>query len=175
MECVHLKEQSERRQHIQCTSHAFSQWDPRTSCFKTLSGTSPNRQVQAYLKWPQCRCVNVLERNGNPPLQISLLEVYLPGLGVQGLWLAIFLRAAREVDLARLLKVQGRRDPSPTEATVTIGCPRCIFLHLAYIVVWMAWRHRPIPSAIKICVQHWFPNQRKSHGSMAYNLPCNII
>jgi hypothetical protein len=59
-----------------CTNrHAFVQWDPQTSYFKTLSDKSPNRQVQEYLKWPRCRYVNVLERNGNPPLQISLFEV----------------------------------------------------------------------------------------------------
>jgi hypothetical protein len=57
MECVHLKEQPVRRQHIPYTSHAFVQWDPRTSYFKTLK--------------------------------------------VQGLWLATFLRAVREVDLAK--------------------------------------------------------------------------
>jgi hypothetical protein len=92
---------------------AFVQWDPR----------SPNRQVQAYLKWPRCRCVNVLERNGNPPLQISLLEVCLLQ-GVQGLWLATFLPVQRGVNMARL-SPRAKRAQSDWQATVTLGWPRC--------------------------------------------------
>jgi hypothetical protein len=104
---------------------------PRTSYFKTLSSKSPIPQVQAYLKWPRCRCVNVLERNGNPPLKISLLEVCLPR-GVQGLWLATFLRAARGVDLARL-SPRAKRAHSDWQATVNLGCPRWKFQKSTYI------------------------------------------
>jgi hypothetical protein len=84
----------------------------------TISGKSPNRQVQAYLNAAEWI---ILERNGNPPLQIpcfGLRFIYL-GRGVQGLWLATFLPVQRGAELARL----SPREPSPT-GTVTLGCPR---------------------------------------------------
>jgi hypothetical protein len=127
-------------QSVDSTFHAFVQWDPQTSYFKTLSGKSPNRQVQAYLKWPRCRCVNVLERNGNPPLQISLLEVCLPRW-VQGLWLATFLCVVRELDLARL-SPGAKRTKSDCRVTVTLGCPRW-----AAASLWCrGWYHQAIGS-----------------------------
>jgi hypothetical protein len=113
-----------------------------------------NRQVQEYLKWPRCRCVNVLERNGNPPLQVSLLGVCLPQ-GVLGLWLATFLRVARGVDFARLLSTsKGKRAESDWEATVTLGCPRC--LTEACTVSWR-YLHDYDRTARLILVVKWRP------------------
>jgi hypothetical protein len=80
MECVHLKEQLEHRQHIPYTSlHLYSE-----ILEQVIYGKSPNRQVQAYLKLSRCRCVNVLERNGNPHSRYPCL-VPLLGIGRRAL------------------------------------------------------------------------------------------
>jgi hypothetical protein len=118
MECVHLMEQP--KLHTQACMHLYSEFLEQVILKLYLARVQI--VVQEYLKWPRYRCVNVLERNGNPPLQISLLEVYLPR-GVLGLWLATFLRVARGVDLARL-SPRAKRAKSDWQATVTLGCPR---------------------------------------------------
>jgi hypothetical protein len=121
MECVHLKEQPDYGSTLPGYMHCI-QWDPRISYFWIIWQESQVVFVQGYLKWPRCRYLNVLERNGKYPLQISLLEVCLPR-GVLGLWLATF-REVRGAELARLSpRVEGGlTDCNPWMSKMPLSC-----------------------------------------------------
>jgi hypothetical protein len=100
--------------------------------------TSQNQVIfKLYLaspnhKWPRCMYLNILEWKS--PLQISLLEVCLPG-GVQGLWLATFFRVVREVDMASL-SPRVKRAQCDWRATVTLGWPRCLGMNAMQMYEW---------------------------------------
>jgi hypothetical protein len=82
MECVHLKEQPERRQHIPYTSlHLYSEILEQVILKPSGKAKSPSVNIPEVTSMQVCECIG---EEWKSPLQISLLEVCLPQ-GVQGL------------------------------------------------------------------------------------------
>jgi hypothetical protein len=102
MECVHLKEQPERWQHIPYTRPAFVQWGPQTSYFKTIWQDSRAPEVTSM---QVCECIGEEWKSPTP----DILAWGLPR-EFKGLWLATFLRVVREAELPTV-KSKGEKSP----------------------------------------------------------------